>query len=136
MSLEWILSPMLPPEAIEALDLRRAGASIRQVADTLSVKPHIVRRWIKQALEEIYSPRERAIDQLRGLEAARLDGYLVNLANGIKGGDTFAISAAIKIADRRAKMWGLDAPTNLKIEGDLKINVAKPDDLAGGDNSD
>lgn len=127
---------MLKPEAITALDLRRGGADLRQIAEALKTTSHKARKLVDEALEEIYSPRHQMIDKLRALESARLDGYLLNMAKGIKTGDTFSIGAAIKISDRRARLWGLDSATKLDITGDLKINVVKPDDLGGDSNGD
>ena len=127
---------MLRPNAIKALELRRAGADISQIAEALKTTRNKARKLVESALDELYSPRKIAIDQLRALESARLDGYLVNMAKDLKTGNTFAIGAAIKISDRRAKLWGLDSPTRVDISGDLEIKVKKPDDLAGSDNSD
>jgi hypothetical protein len=52
-------------------------------------------------------------ERLRDLEARRLDALTVSLAPGIKAGDPRAILAAVRIMERRAKLFGLDSPTTI-----------------------
>ena len=51
--------------------------------------------------------------RLRDLEAARLDRLTQALEPGITAGDPRAILAAVRVMERRAKLFGLDAPTTL-----------------------
>lgn len=47
-------------------------------------------------------------DELRRLEAARLDEMLASVAEGILAGDLNAVAAALRIQERRARLLGLD----------------------------
>ena len=131
----------ITPEAIRALELRRSGADYRQIGEELGIGTARARRLVERALKEIYSPREQAIDRLRQLECSRLDMYLLNMKAAIRAGETSAIQTAIRISERRSKIWGLDSPIRLEHSGDWSITVKEPEDLeipadsipAGGD---
>jgi hypothetical protein len=58
-----------------------------------------------------------AAEDVRELETQRLDAMLFALRTKIKQGDVRAIDTAIRIADRRAKLLGLDAPTRNELCG-------------------
>ena len=63
-------------------------------------------------------------ERLRDLEAARLDRLNVALAAGIKAGTPGAIFAAVKVMERRAKLFGLDAPTKIAgPDGDHPVSI-------------
>jgi hypothetical protein len=51
-----------------------------------------------------------AAEELRTLECARLDHYLRKLRSHINRGSFRAIESALKVATRRARLLGLDAP--------------------------
>lgn len=123
------MSKTIKPDAIKALELRKAGATPAQIGRELKISPDAVRRIINDALAELYDPRVHAIDALKRLDDYRLEGYLLALAPAIGAGDVQAIKAAVAILDRRAKMWGYDSATKLNLSGDLKIDVSQPKDL-------
>ena len=56
-------------------------------------------------------------EELRELEVARLDAMLLALWRRVQSGDEKAIDRALKIAERRAKLLGLDAPQRLEQAG-------------------
>jgi hypothetical protein len=66
---------------------------------------------VQTALGALDAVIRQTAERLRDLEAARLDRLNVALANGIKAGTPAAIFAAVKVMERRAKLFGLDAPT-------------------------
>jgi hypothetical protein len=59
--------------------------------------------------------------KMRALENARLDWYLSALENRIAAGDDKAINTAIRISERRARMFGIDKPVqaHVHITGDI-----------------
>lgn len=92
----------------QVIDLRKAGHSIREVAEVLHISKSTVQRRQDAALSRIpVNDRE----ELRKLEVLRLDRYLAALDTRVQTGDAQAIQAALRVADRRAKLLGLDAPT-------------------------
>jgi len=54
--------------------------------------------------------------QVRSLELERLDVYLLAIARDVQKGDFLAIDRALKISERRAKLLGIDAPIQLKVQ--------------------
>jgi hypothetical protein len=127
----FLLPKTIKPDAIKALELRKAGATPAQIGRELKKSPDAVRQMINTALAELYNPRVHAIDSLKRLDDYRLEGYLLALAPAISAGDHLAIKTAVAILDRRAKMWGYDSATKLELSGDLKIDVSQPKGLNG-----
>lgn len=119
---------MLTPDEIKALELKKAGADNRQIAEQLDTTPAKARRLVAKALKALYSPREQALDQDRRLECARLDSYLMKMSKAINAGDNQAINIAVRISDRRSKLWGLDAPVQVEQKVEQTIKVIPPDE--------
>ncbi len=103
----------------EAWALRRMGWSLSQIAEKLEVSKQAVHKMIVAQLEE----NQAAVSELarveRELQAERLDVLWNNLyaevINAAKAGNAVLnlgiIDRLLKIAERRAKLFGLDAPT-------------------------
>ena len=90
---------------VRALELRRAGADYRTIADKLGVSHTQAHKDVQDALRVI--PRDAAEDVL-ALELQRLDElYLMALAAARKG-NLRGVEAALKVMSRRAKYLGLD----------------------------
>ena len=62
-------------------------------------------------------------ERLRDLEARRLDQLTVALTPGIRAGDPRAVIAAVRVMERRAKLFGLDAPKqmDMTLRGELDL---------------
>jgi hypothetical protein len=69
-------------------------------------------------------------DHLRQLEARRLDRMLVALDDQIEAGDPTAINAALRIMERRSKLFGLDAPDQQEVELKGGVVIHVPDQFA------
>jgi hypothetical protein len=68
---------------------------------------------IQDELGRLDKVRQDKAERLRDLEGRRLDQLTVALAPGIRNGEPRAILAAVRLMERRAKLFGLDAPTQL-----------------------
>ena len=66
---------------------------------------------ITHALAEINRQVSESADELRTLEACRLNELLNALWVRAIGGDEKAIDRVLRIMERRARLLGLDAPT-------------------------
>lgn len=102
----------------QALDLRRAGASYDQIAKQLgfaqkSGAHHSVMRALKAAL----AARDETATEMRELEAQRLNAYLLGIYQKAIHGDPKAIEVALKLSERMAALYGLDAPKRSEITG-------------------
>ena len=108
--------------ARKALELRRAGASYRNIADTLNVSMSTAHKYVQRELSEIPAA-DRA--QLRELEAARLDTLQAVAWDQAKAGDLAAIKECRAISESRRRLFGLDAPQQVEMHG------AEPVDIMG-----
>lgn len=87
--------------------LRSQGLSVRQIADIEGCCIATVSRYCKEAALLVIAPE---VEEFRQTQDEQLDMLWNKLQARIEKGDTFAIDAALKILDRRAKLWGLDKP--------------------------
>jgi hypothetical protein len=89
-----------------ALELRKAGATYDQIAQRLGFSNRgNAQRAVLTALKEITA--EPAVE-VRQLELERLDAMLLGLWQQARNGDVNAVDRALRIAERRAKLLGLD----------------------------
>jgi hypothetical protein len=107
----------------EAMRLRRSGATFESIAKACGYSNAsgafvAVRAGLDKALRE-------PADELRQLEADRLDELLESVYSRALGGDGDALAATLKICERRARLFGLDrrdAP--IKVDGLPKLEKA------------
>jgi len=104
-------------------DLRLSGHSIRAIAEKLDIPRATVQRRLDAECEAQVTPGAEAV---RKMELDRLDKWMLALENRILDGDHQAITTAIKVAERRAKYLGLDAPTQI----DATVTETTQEDLA------
>src|SRR6186713_657770 len=93
----------------QALDLRLAGATYRQIGERLGVSLPIAWKHTQAALRQ--APQEPA-QELRQIELARLDRLHMAHWSQALGGSTDATDRVLKIMDRRARLLGLDQAGN------------------------
>lgn len=93
----------------KALELRKQGKSYIEIATAVGYrKASGAHAAVKSALHKTLT---EPADELRVLEAERLDALLAAVWEKAKNGDPKAVDNALRIMERRAKLLGLDAPT-------------------------
>jgi len=97
----------------KALDLRIAGATYSQIGRQLEVSEKTAYLDVQAGLGRLDTVTKQKAERLRDLEARRLDQLTLALAPGIRAGDPRAIVAAVRVMERRARLFGLDAPQQL-----------------------
>ena len=100
----------------DALKLRSKGYTYQKIADTMGCSKPTAYERVKRALAAI--PAE-AVEEYRRLEGERLDTLLemaLKKAQSEDKGFLFAIDRCLAIMDRRAKLYGLDAPIRSQVE--------------------
>lgn len=111
----------------QAARLRATGMSHAQIARVLGYADESgARRAVQRALAAV--PVE-AVEELRTLEAARLDHLLERLAGGIDAGDVPAIESARKISESRRRLFGLDGPIQINMTETTQADLAMQDML-------
>lgn len=107
------------------LELRLCGRSFDVIADEVgyanrSAALKAVRRALARTLQE-------PADELRQVELARLDALHEVVWTMALAGDLHAVDRVLRIAERRARLMGLDAPTRVRVsEGaaDREVELA------------
>lgn len=99
----------------QAMQLRTAGATYEEIARTLgyssrSAAYHAVQKALKDMLQE-------PADDLRKVEAERLDKLQRALWKQAMDGNQGAVDRVLRIMERRAKLLGLDAPVKQEVSG-------------------
>ena len=99
---------------IKAIELRREGYTYEQIANMMNFSSRstawkIIKRGLERSVVE-------SVDELRLLESQRLDALQYAIWDKCMAGDLKAINAAIRIMERRSKLFGLDAPSKVQAE--------------------
>jgi len=97
----------------EALRLRAQGKNYDDIAAALGYASRAgAFKSVKSAMQRC---QHEGVVEMRTLELARLDALLEGVWSNATSGDPKAINAALRIAERRASLLGLDAPSRLEI---------------------
>lgn len=112
----------------QSIELRKAGATYDQIARKVGYANRgSAYRAVKSALEKI---TEEPAYELRNLISERLDVMLLGVWQQARSGHLGAIDRAIKIEERRAKLFGLDKQAETEITVNNGTNYASNlDDL-------
>lgn len=113
--------------------LRVSGASERDIVRALArgddthapvkVSQGTIHRDLLVMMDRIAKEQNHSADQYRTLELERLDRMLVGLWTDARSGRWLAVDRVISIMERRAKLLGLDAPVNVKL--DIPVDVLR-----------
>lgn len=99
---------------LQVLKYRAAGVSYRDIAESLGTGLGTVFRDDKTALGELAKLTNQETALRRALEDTRLDNYLLKLQADLQSDDPDrklrAIDRALRISERRSRLWGLDIP--------------------------
>lgn len=102
-------------EAVErqrqAVELRKAGASFRQIAEQLGYSS--AGGAYKAVMTALRKTLREPADEMRGLELDRLDMLTFALWSEAQQGNLGAIDRLLRVMERRAKLLGLDAPSKV-----------------------
>ncbi len=130
----------MPPREIalkkrreQAVKLRCKGLSYLEIAQVIkaefsdypSYSETNAHNDIKISLKESAELLSEEIDEIRQLECSRLDQWLLKLQAGINKGDPKSINTALAIQERRAKLLGLDAPIEIKVQTQVRGQISE-----------
>ena len=116
--------------AAEAVRLRTEGATYREIADQLGYSTENAAN--KAVLGVLRRAEVDAADTLRTLEVGRLDLLWSKTLRGIVRSETSPqglsaalVSAAVRVSERRARLLGLDSPTQIESVPPVDIKAAQ-----------
>ena len=100
-------------------ELRLDGLTYAQIGARLGVTAMCAYKCTMRVLARELDDIRMKVPDLRKLELLRCDKMLRAIATKVSRGDLKAITVALKIAERRAKLVGLDAPVNVQLSGQV-----------------
>ena len=110
-----------------ALELRKAGGSYREIARQLGVDVHTVHADVAAELAALRETTVGRAEELRDLELQRFDEMTAGLWPQVQKGSPPAVTAAVRVSERRSRLLGLDEPTatRTEISGALSVDAEK-----------
>jgi hypothetical protein len=102
----------------EALELRVQGKSYRRIGEALGVSGKTAHGDITKALADLAAKEQHLTREMRQLDLARIDKGIAGLTPAYEAGDPKAVTAMVRLLERRAKLLGLDAPSRSLVGGD------------------
>ena len=106
----------------QAIKLRMVGLTIDAIATQLNyASPASAYKAIMRELESTAKDMSESVEAVRQIELRRLDQMQVPIWTNVLAGDQQSISTALRIAERRASLLGLDAPK--QFEARVKVDV-------------
>jgi transposase len=102
---------------VEALSLKLSGFSTAQIAERMGIQPDTVRKLINRTLA---TAENRAAEQMREIENARLDRAQAAIWSQVLTGEYRAVTVFLQISQRRARLNGLDAAASLVISPNVR----------------
>jgi hypothetical protein len=110
-----------------ALQLRRGGASYREVAELTKVDVATAYADVRAELAALREQTVEEAKELRDLELQRFDEMTAGLWPQVRAGSPTHVTAAVRVAERRARLLGLDEPvvTKNELSGALSVSAQK-----------
>lgn len=107
---------------IEAVSLRQAGLTYEQIGDRLDISAQGAADLVNRTLERA---ENESANEMRQLEAARLDRAQAAIWSRVLEGDTKAIDVFLRISARRARLFGLEAPTQIAVAMSVRTEMVQ-----------
>ncbi len=120
-----VVQPLRPDDATqlrntEILTMALAGFSSASIGARFAIGASRVEQIIAETLEHATNANA---DRMRKMENARLDRAQAAIWSQVLSGDKDAVNTFLRISARRAKMNGLDAPTQLAISASIRVEM-------------
>lgn len=93
---------------MDALELRKAGRTYREIGKEIGVSHEAARKLVERGMQALRDLSKESCEEWRALETERLDALWAGLWPSASTGDTQAVSQALRVMERRAKLLGLD----------------------------
>jgi hypothetical protein len=108
---------------VQALALRREGATFTEIGEALGINRSAAHKAVSRALDELAQLAEGEVVSLRALELDRLDALQRSIWTQAMDGALPAVDRLLRIMERRAKLLGLDAPVKQQTEESQQLGV-------------
>jgi hypothetical protein len=122
--------------ATQALNLRREGASYNEIGKAMGVSRERAFAIVKGELEKLAATVNEASEDVRRIELERLDAMQRKAFAKAVEGDTGAVDAVLRIMDRRAKLLGLNTPSEISMTHQPRTVIIKAPDSGYASSTD
>lgn len=99
-----------------SLDLRRAGFTYREIADTLTISVGAAHAYVKTGMMRAIEECKESGSLVRAQELDRIDRMQRAVWKQAIEGDMQAIATVLRLMERRAALLNIDAPKSFHIE--------------------
>lgn len=118
----------------QATDLRRSGMTYAEIGEVMHCTPSTAYRSVMRALAR---NQAEEVEELRMVEGARLDRMQQAVWDRALTGDLPAMDRILKIMERRARLFSLDAPQKVavdtsRMDHEIETLLAELTELAAG----
>lgn len=103
----------------QALEMRLAGHTFEEIGRTLGIDRGNAHRLVAYELKKVKQRTGKMGQELLEQYQEQLEEWLDAIAPKTKKGDLAAIQTGLKIMERMARLWGLDAPTKSEVKSGL-----------------
>ncbi len=97
----------------QAIGLKKAGRTYDEIRRALGISKGAAVKAVARGLAELRAETLADAEELRAVEAARLDAAQASIWAQVLQGNHGAIDRFVRISQRRAMLLGLDAPTKV-----------------------
>lgn len=97
----------------QAIALKKAGLSLEAIGQRLGISKAAAGKALHRGLAELRAETLVDAEELRAIEAARLDQAQAAIWPRVLQGNDGAIDRFVRLSQRRAALLGLDAPTKV-----------------------
>lgn len=116
-------------QEVAAVELRRQGKTYAEIAQALGLSVSTATARVRAAIVRAREQSAEGAEAMVYLEASRLDAMLAGLWPGVQAGDPVATSAAIRVSERRAKLFGLDGAVKIHVTGAVTVQELSDEEL-------
>jgi hypothetical protein len=92
----------------QALDLRKAGLTFREIGERMGVSEQRAHAIVTQELARLNAKRAESAEAVTRLEIERLDALLSAVWPAAEKGDLAAVDRVLSVMHRRARLLGID----------------------------
>lgn len=100
---------------VKALELRKRGASYRDIGEALGVTHTTAASDVKKALDQLNKQEAATAEQYRRLMAERINVARLAIAHMVMQGNFMAVDRWLKLNEQEIKLYGLNEPEVLKL---------------------
>lgn len=99
----------------QAIRMKVEGKTLAEIRLATGASSATVGRWMREEIARVAEDRKDLVKSMQWLQGQRLDAMLAALWPRIQKGDVAAVERAVKIEERRAKLFGLDEPERVMV---------------------